>query len=382
MTYKYEHLELVNGMPEPLDGNKYEVHVSDIRSFMKCRLQWRWSSPLGLHLEPKAPNLFFFLGHLIHDALEVYHSGNTDDLMEAISISKAYNWERVMADQEGVWDFEVEKYAGQMVLAEDMFYNYSLWIKEKNLEGAPYADSNLEYISTETNWEIPAITPKGRKSPRIYFAGRFDGLVRRVDTGELWLFETKTSQNPTGLIRSLQNDNQATMYMMAANVIMDEPVVGVLYNIILKRSPKMPKELKSGRLSENKRAGTTYELFMETARQTHVGYTSSDIRRMYGDYIEHLKGQSPYVQRVFIRRPEAHVSLFRREAHKIALEMVNPSTAIYPNPTPLNCGWCKFWDVCTARYRGEKPDPYLEMDFQERDSWQSIDVEQLRGVMG
>lgn len=381
MTLATDDLAVVNGIPEPYDGNKYEIHVSDIRSFMKCRVQWSWSSPLGLHMEPKAPNLFFFLGHIVHDALEVYHTGGADSIMEAVDISKAYNWERVMGDNKDTWSFQVEKYAGQMVLAENMMYNYSLWVEERNREGVAYADNNLEFLGMEQTWEIPATTPSGRKSPRIYFAGRFDGLVRRVDTGELWLFETKTSQNPTGLIRSLQNDNQASMYLMAANEIMDEPVVGVMYNIILKKSPKFPKTLKSGELSRNKRAGTTYELFMETARSEYQ-WTDNDIKRVYGEYLQLLRDQTPYVQRVFIRREAHHLELFRKEVHQIALEMVNPNTAIYANPSAMNCGWCKFWDVCIARYRGENIHTYLGMDFQERESWQSIDVEQSRGVMG
>lgn len=382
MGHNYEYLELVNGLPEPDDGNKYAIHVSDIRSFLKCRLQWRWSSPLGLHLEPKAPNLFFFLGHLIHDAFDVYYSGNAKDLMTAFEISKHYNWEKLLAKNEGMWDFEVEKYAGQLVLAEDMMYNYSLWIKQQNYEGSPAADNNLEFISMETNWEIPAFTMSGRKSPRVYFSGRFDGIIRRLDTGELWLFESKTSQNPPGLIRSLRNDNQATMYLMAANEIMDEPVVGVMYNILLKKAPTMPQILKSGKLSQNKRAATSYELFMEVARDEHRGYSNQDIHRMYGDYLDYLKTKAPFVQRVYIRRKESHLELFRREAHKIALEMVNPNTAIYPNPSAMNCGWCKFWDVCVARYNGESPDAYLDMDFQAREHWESIDLEVSRGVMG
>lgn len=376
-------LEVVNGMPEPIDGDKYEIHVSDMRTFMDCRLKWKWSSPLGLHLEPATPNSFFFLGHIVHDALELYYMKKEPTLMAAVKRSKRYNMERVEAQAGPAWSFEIEGLAKEIVLAEDMIYNYNLWLKERDYEGVPYADSNLEFISMEQTWEIPAITPSGRGSPRVYFAGRFDGLVRRKDTGELWLFETKTSQNPKGLIRSLQNDNQATMYVMAAREIMGEPVAGVLYNVLLKKSPNMPKELKSGYLSKNKSQACSVELYREAVRQTHPHFSASDINKKYGDILYELGKKSPYVQRVFIERSDTHIELFRKEAHRIALEMVNPKTPIYPAPSSIKCGWCKFWEPCVARYRGEDPAAYLKVGYRERESWASIsELEVTRGVMG
>lgn len=374
----------VNGYPQSLDRSKFEIHVSDMRAFSDCRQRWFWSSPLGMHLEPNTPNTFFFLGHVVHDALELFYTGKADTLEDAVRTSKAANMEIVQSQQKGTaWSHEVAALAKEMVLAEDMLYNYGLWIAERDYEGAPFSDSNLEFISMEQTWEIPAITPGGRGSPRVYFAGRFDGLVRRKDTGELWLFETKTSANPKGLIRSLQNDNQATMYVMAAREIMDEPVMGILYNIILKKSPKMPAVLKNGLLSQAKGQQCSPELYREAIRQVHPQYSPADVNRMYGQILQVLEDKAPYVQRLFIKRSEAHVDLFREEAHAQALEMVNPKTKVYPAPSAIKCGWCKFWEPCTARYRGEDATPYLEMDYRKRDMWQSVgEVEQSRGVMG
>jgi hypothetical protein len=336
-----------------------------------------------MHLEPNTPNTFFFLGHIVHDALELYYTGKYDDIMEALVASKAYNFERVQNQQTGgAWDFEVAEFAKQMVLAEDMVYNYSLWCAERDAEGMPFADNNLEFISMEQTWEMPAITPGGRGSPRVFFEGRFDGLVRRKDTDDLWLFETKTSANPKGLIRSLLNDNQATMYIMAAQEIMKEKVAGILYNVILKKSPKMPKVLKNDMLSKAKSQQCSPELYMAAIRETHDHYSEADIRRMYGDILQVLRDKPPYVQRLFVRRSESHIELFREEAHALALQMVNPNTKIYPEPSPIKCGWCKFFDPCLARYNGEDVKPYLDMDYRPREKWQSVGSEVTMGVMG
>jgi hypothetical protein len=47
--------------------------------------------------------------------------------------------------------------------------------------------------------------------------------------------------------------------------------------------------------------------------------------------------------------------------------MVDPSIALYPSPSPANCGPCPFRRPCVAESMGDDPAPILAGSFRARD---------------
>ncbi len=346
---------------------KYEVHISDVRTFKSCRRQWHWSSPIGRNLEPDKPYAPFFTGRIVHTGLELhYRSLGKLSLYDATRIAITIEQERMEAAGT-LWDEELEMLREQTELIYGMMEHYEIWAASKAMAQNPWGDANLEYLDMEATFHVPIMTEKGNPSSRVFLGGRFDGIVRRRDDGTLWLWETKTSRSIKELQNTLAFDEQAGAYIYAAQLLMGEQVYGVIYNIMRKKVPTTPRVLQSGLLSQAKNIDTTMEYYWHAVQQHHDDATREELMDRYGDILHHLheKGNT-FFSRTVIRRTPAEIKELSANLRVVALEMVRPSTVLYPAPSWTSCTFCRFRAPCLARNSGADYEMLLEAEYRQR----------------
>lgn len=346
---------------------KKEVHVSDVRAFKTCRRQWNWSSPLGENLEPDKPYAPFFLGRIVHTALELYYRSNGRmTIYEATDVA-AQTERRKMETAGTLWEQEEEMLSENLELAFGMMQHYELWVKSKGQETNIWGDANLEFLDMETTFDVPFFTANGAPSNKVSLGGRFDGIVRRRDDGSFWLFETKTTRSIQELQKTLPFDEQAGAYIYAAQVLLGERVAGVLYNILRKKVPSIPKVLRDGTLSRNKSIDTTVDVYWNEVVHHHDGWTKENQIAQYQGVLSHLhtKGNT-FFTRTPVRRTPNEIDELAKNLWHVALEMTRPSTWLYPAPNWTNCTFCRFRGPCMQVNAGADPEFVLEHEYRQR----------------
>lgn len=357
---------------------KYEIHISDVRAFKSCRRKWDWSSPLRRNLEPNVPYMPFFTGRAIHYALERFYA-NGDPLIG--TMGKFVGLEKARMEEHGrLFESEEEKLQEQIELMIAMLEHYELWISKQQ---GRWSDDQFEFIAMETEFTVPLRTPSGRASNRVFLAGRFDGLIMRKDDGTFWIWETKTTRSIDELHKSLANDEQCGAYVYAAQELFNVPVTGVLYNCMRKKAPRFPQVLKNGSISKNKNIDTTAEYYLKAVQTLQPDLTPHQILAEYGDLLQYLLDEGkPFFARIPIYRTPAEIGTLQQNLWITALEMVRPSTPLYPAPAWSNCNFCRFRPPCLALNSGADYEFILAEEFvqRERSSEDILDEELNNGT--
>lgn len=109
---------------------------------------------------------------------------------------------------------------------------------------AYYPEEPFEIVATEQYFEVPldhdGTVSDPENGSRHRYNGEFDAVVRRKDSGKLYLLETKTesrtsrSNSPEAWI----SKSQVGLYQWAAEQIYGEEFEGILLNVITRQSPK------------------------------------------------------------------------------------------------------------------------------------------------
>jgi hypothetical protein len=268
-------------------------------------------------------------------------------------------------DARNLWPQEVVTFDEQVALMHNMLLHYSMWTA---LDKKAYSDSNLEFVSLEQEFEVPMPTPSGRPSRKFLLAGRFDGVVRHKETGEYWVWETKTTRSIEELVRSLANDEQCGVYMYAANKMLGVPVVGVLYNIVRKKAPTRPTVLQSGLLSKNTSVDCTAFFYLNCIKELYPDWTKETIADFFGDILETLvPNESKFFMRYPVYRSPMEIKNLMQGLYYTACEMTRKSLRIYPSPSWLSCNFCVFKGPCLTMNMGGDYEVLLREEYQSRD---------------
>lgn len=111
-----------------------------------------------------------------------------------------------------------------------------------------YDTRYLEVVETEMQFEVTIYTPEGEDSG-MSLMGYIDAIVRDSETGDLYIMEHKTTANSIeSRTQNLLLDNQVSLYCLALQQL-GYNVKGVIYDVIRKKTPSVPKLLKNGKLS-------------------------------------------------------------------------------------------------------------------------------------
>lgn len=350
---------------------KYEVHVSDIKAFKQCRRRWDWSSmlPYRRGLERKIRYAPFFTGSAVHYGLQRFYEVGEDPVQAAFR--NANEQIQKMEEAGALWESEVEVLNGQLELIGGMLSHYLQWTKN---ETGWWSDKNLRFLALETEFKVPFVTPGGRKSTKTYLAGRFDGVVQRIDNGTLWLFETKTTRSIKELTDSLWNEEQTGAYILAAEHIFKKKISGVLYNVLRKKVPTEPQVLKNGKLQKRADLATTAEAYFDACKQHHSDWTVEEIQEEYGEYLQGLLDRgNEFFAREPVYRSRSELRQLQLDLWAVSLEMSRKTTSIYPSPSWLNCKFCTFRAPCQALNAGADFEDVLEQEYVHRENWNPLE---------
>lgn len=196
----------------------FELHVSQISDYRTCPRLYYFKNVEKL--APKTESTKLVVGKAVHRGIAAYYSG--EDALEVYE-----NW----VDENVVnADLELVK---QIDLGRKLLEAYIDFAIQKD---------NFDPVAVEQQFAVPLWRPhyKGfRKVKGVAYVGRFDGIVRDY-YGKLWLLEHKTcSSFPSDI--ELRLNEQAGYYLLAARQVFDEPVVGIIYNLIRKVDPDKAK---------------------------------------------------------------------------------------------------------------------------------------------
>lgn len=347
-------------MTARIPAGAHEIHISDVRTFLECRRKWNWSSPLKANLQPDRPYVPFFLGRGIHNALQEYYENGIvpqDTVDEFIH--------RELAGMTSQLESEVVE--EQRALMHAMLSHYQLWTQKQQGE---WADSNLHFLSLETEFRTPLYSTTGRPSNKVFLAGRFDGVVRNEQTGQIWLWETKTARSLSELISTLQNDMQAGAYILAAQQELGMEIAGVLYNIMRKKAPDKPAVRQDGQLSQAISIDCTPEYYIQACKDHHPTWTPTQLNAVYSEFIKKLRAKpATFFARVPVRRTQNELAQLAIDLHTIALEMTRQNTPIYPSPSWRNCTFCMFKAPCLTQNAGGDVEFALSTEYRVKTPW-------------
>lgn len=342
---------------DPLDANEdscskakttepFIIRTSDRKTYKNCRQLWDFGSKVRMNYEPLVQAQHFRFGTAIHAALETYYEPATwsvprpavQHLATAAFLESYPNPNSDSYEATEAWKLEIE-------LGLGMLEHYYQW--------APLHD-DFTPLHVELEFEVP-IT-----GLNAVYQGRLDMLIEDRD-GRYWIVDHKTAGSLDKSVDFLDMDEQCGSYAWALQEKLGIQVAGVIYNELLKTVPQPPKVLKSGALSVDKSAHTTYNLFLTSLVER--GYDAAP----YRDYLDHLASQPDrYFRRTQVHRSQRELSLLGERIALEAQEMMNPDIAIYPNPNKFSCSRCEYKQPCLAKMEGSDYQWLLNQLYQLR----------------
>lgn len=335
------------------------VHISDVLQYKACRRKWWFSSPIGRNLTPKQLYAPFFVGSAVHHCKEHLTIEGASITSSLAAFLKTELKDHVKGP---MWQDEVPAIRKDVRLVRALMDQYIAWSRTNK---GPFGDQNLDYIAHEVrfddgpdaDWPAVRLEIDGVPlQPEVWLAGRFDGLVRRRSDGSIWLTEDKTCRSIEERSKLLPHDEQATAYVYAASTLFNEPVTGIVYTLLRKKVAEVPRPVKGGRLSVDKRIDTSPEIYRQAILEYHGRLSEQKIQAEYGSVLQYIEDfREPFVARVAIKRTQTQINRYIRELHATALEMFSPNTYITATRT-WSCPGCLFRAPCLA------------MDIEEDDS--------------
>jgi hypothetical protein len=370
IMYDLEHPENGSWLADSLPDDAVDIHTSDRQNFKRCRLRWSWTSPIrsGLRLFDIAD--YFWIGSLMHFALEDFHGWNIyGDMRKALLACVVA---QVRADPQLL----SMNWKDQFRLAVSMAdYYQNFWLVDREpldtlwLDGQPQVELTFAI-------KLPPSWVDGRRN--IYYVGTFDRVV--VAQGEKGPYLRIQDWKIFKEFRSshYDKDPQVRSYLWAANLIYNLPVGDLIIQQFRKELVMPPRVTTRGTLSIDKSQPTTFSLYRD-ALLTMYG----SVERAPGpniDYLNWLADNTHSEGDNFIRRIELYrdseslaqeVEFIKAEAR----EMSNPNIPIYPNPTQecKSAFRCAFTDACQAVMEGRHEDVKHDLGYVsvKKEEWQS-----------
>ncbi len=352
-------------MKEPTGQEPYtpvavkDTSATERASFRRCRRQWFLS--VVHHLESVEGNTNFWLGSLIHTALETYYK---------VLMDRGWNTALAMPNQQIIHDDAAERafdvymktYEESLVPLEEslgfLWSNVEPTYHELGELGhgmiGAYFDRELqdplfdEIVDVEKRVNVAIRTPGGRKVATL--SVRADIVGRRL--GDLAVGDHKTASREVSESQ-LDLDDQLTAEVYAIWLTHGEFPQEAVYNVLMKKVAVPPKRLKDGKnglvkLSKDRSQPTTWDLFRQELTKFRLSVDE------YSEVLEFLWdrdqiGESPFFRRSRVLRSEAQMASFEQnlyyEWRDIKNVAAHPEWA-YPNPSAMNCPSCPVKIIC------------------------------------
>jgi len=212
---------------------------SELQMWQWCRQKWEFKTVEKLRPVGYGPSYHLHLGSAIHEGLQRYYdpknllpNGERDGDLLLDSFQSWHNRELEKVEtflaqyQRNMSDDIRGTMSAAYELGSHMLMGYRTWAK---------VNDDFDVLETERKFVIPVYNAVHEPVPGIYYAGKWDGIVRNRTSKKILVFEHKTvSDTKTG---HLVIDQQHTRYIMAAREILGWDVVGSLHNMLRKQKP-------------------------------------------------------------------------------------------------------------------------------------------------
>jgi len=349
---------------------KKPLHSSGISSADRCKRKFFFSDrDWGLSWDTPLIPRPFYIGNIAHHTLEAYYEYGTDlDLAFGEAAREAREKLDTRAGPFGIPPDTLEKYEKDLAMLLGCIRGYGIWQAHDDGE---WADSNLVHLAVEHQWEA--------EYAGIPFRGRFDGLVRRRDNGEYWLFETKTARALNELKAGLPWDPQRQLYTWAAKEGLGLDIQGVLYNIIQKSNPYHIPTLKSGLPSKAVRSTvqTSYGVYEAELERCIAELELSEAaaekaRGKYESELLFLFQDAPVIyERVPYRATPTELAQHMHWCEVLyrELETIGSIKNARPAKNRFDCPRCPFKEPCLAFDEGADWKGMLNLSFIKKEEY-------------
>jgi len=295
------------------------LRTSERSAFKRCVFRWYLEYRMGYRQRsPQADALWFGIG--VHEALAQWYL-------------KGKKRGPHPADTFEEWAGEEINFARTYL---DETFDEPVWVDAKEL-GIAMLEQYIAYYGRDSQWEVIATEQEFRvrimhdRTPLAYFASRWDGVVRDLSDGNIYLAEHKTaSQIVTAY---LELDDQGGSYWAVASQLLqrqgilrpDEHIAGIIYNFLRKALPD------------------------ERPQNADGMYLNKD------NSVSKRQPPPAFVRTVVERSPKEQNTQLTRIADEVAVMNAVRHGTIPITKTPTkDCPRCPFWIPCTLHERGNK----------------------------
>ena len=323
-----------------------ETSVTERAVFRDCRR--RWLLNVVHRLDRTGINENFWIGELLHDALDAYYRYELQDcghtarercphaaeaMMAMYEAAAARAVEEVMEDLGFLWEYAAEQWEELVTRGRLMLQGYLVYDRQEGGLGT--------VLHVEKRWSVPIPGTRGRLRLRIDLVTDKHGRLRVIDHKNL-------SGTPSDDL--LDIDDQFSGYFWGYHEATGEWADEVVRNVLLKKAPEPPKLIKKGKeLSRDKSQRTTVDLYL--AAIAEHGFDRAD----YEEFLTFLaaQGWEAFFKRQVSFRSKAHGRQFgiqlQHEWRDMARVASKPELA-YPSPGQLRCGSCPVRSICQAMF--------------------------------
>lgn len=372
-------------LPPPPVRERKEIHITDLQTFNLCRRQWGWTSLLRMGLQPSKLPEPLFLGQAVHQAMEAGYKesiGHTMLFDREAAIEHYQSWvdsqmNRINKFSGPLWADYRGELEQMITLGSAMINHYGMWARK--------IDSRFKMLGTE---ELFKIALPGSRD--LAYAGRFDGLIQDKSNGLIYVLEFKTSKYSSdkqlaGVFRSMQ----CAAYIWAARQVFNQPVVGLLYRILVKKMPDIPYYTKQGRFSYNKSQKMTegWVLFcLEVIAHKTAESSGEDWQILFqsmkadaGDLLNMVRSKPNefFIQRT-MPKSQRQIADTVRAITEVGKLMADPHTPALECPmSGWHCNMCKFQDPCALINADDEEScaALLDAEYAPRDYWDKEDID-------
>lgn len=205
------------------------VTVTEIDTFLRCRLKWDLSSHNRQSLASALPNEHLGLGLIIHDAMNAWRKDPTEMLVSHYNERVLHFLEEITTvyrerTDKDVTHEQLSPLLDATALGEAMCHNYQAYWKRSTPIGTKLRMSEQQYVI-----DIPGTPHK--------VEGRIDALVQDL-SGNIWILDHKTyGQKKSRNV--IAQTPQFMIYAWMLSRVLEKPV-GVIYDGMWKRA-EVPK---------------------------------------------------------------------------------------------------------------------------------------------
>ena len=365
-----QHMQMMHEREKQLEAEGvkiFRLSTTERQEFKECRRRWDFASLSRQGLEPNRPAVALWFGTGIHHALELWYSGQETDIAKAWLDWYDTELARLEESQTVLWDEQKKALEETRDLGQKMLEGYEIWASVEDykpqfgFKKVLYTEREFAVYVPDEHGQAYRFTDGNGQEWEIWLVGRLDMVVEDFD-GRVWVLDHKTSKDRLDE-DILILDDQMTMYLWAAQQILQHPIEGCYYNVLRKKLPVVPQVLASGKgLSKAKSIDTTYEVYLQAIEDN--GFDPADYEEILGIL---ANKRTAFFERVKVHRNSHEIAMAGRMLLLEGIDMLN-QPYIYPNPT-RDCKWkCDYKDLCLAMNRNDDVDYLKKTLFHSRET--------------